>query len=377
MLAAVRGGVRPVLARRPVLAHRVLAHTWRRLATAAAPPPRVEDEEKAASGSGRPAGPAPPGGTGPGSEMSILRSMGAHMWPKDAPALRARVAGALALLVGAKLLNVQVPLLFKHAVDLLGVSPPSTPPPPVAVDALGSVVVVDAVDAVVDVDATLALMAGAGTVLVGYGAARVGASLCNELRNAVFARVAQRSIRAVARRTFRHLHSMDLTFHTGRRTGGLARAIDRGTRGIQFVLTALVFNIAPIALEVALVCGLLAHHCGPRFAGVTLAGVAAYTVYTVAITSWRTQFRKDMNAADNQAGALVIDSLINYETVKRFYVRANPCVSCALSRSRRSSTLVMRSLRPAGTTRPCSYTKRHPLARPTALRCSTSGRPRR
>ena len=152
----------------------------------------------------------------------------------------------------------------------------------------------------------------------GYGIARASALGFNELRNAVFAKVAQHSIRQIALNVFRHLHNLDLSFHLNRQTGALSKTIDRGSRGISFVLSAMLFNIAPTILELSMVCGILAYSCGPQYAAVALSTVALYTIFTLSITQWRTQFRVNMNKADNEAGNKAIDSLINYETVKYF-----------------------------------------------------------
>ncbi|PFX34198.1 ATP-binding cassette sub-family B member 7, mitochondrial-like [Stylophora pistillata] len=228
--------------------------------------------------------------------LSIIKRMLKHVWPKDRPDLKRRVVAAVVLLIGAKLMNVQVPFLFKYAVDYLN-----------------------------NMDSAALVQTAGGTVftaltalLLGYGAARTSASLFNELRNAVFAKVAQGSIRVVAKRTFLHLHNLDLTFHLTRKTGALSRAIDRGTRGINFILSALVFNIFPTIFEVSLVAGILTYRCGKEFGLVTLACLATYVAFTLFVTQWRTKFRVQMNRADNQAGSQAIDSLINYETVKYF-----------------------------------------------------------
>ncbi|GAB5584709.1 iron-sulfur clusters transporter ABCB7 [Prionailurus iriomotensis] len=151
-----------------------------------------------------------------------------------------------------------------------------------------------------------------------YGVSRAGAAFFNEVRNAVFGKVAQNSIRRIARNVFLHLHNLDLAFHLSRQTGALSKAIDRGTRGISFVLSALVFNLLPIMFEVTLVSGILYYRCGAQFALVTLGTLGAYTAFTVAVTRWRTRFRIEMNKADNDAGNAAIDSLLNYETVKYF-----------------------------------------------------------
>ncbi|UYV83429.1 ABCB7, partial [Cordylochernes scorpioides] len=150
------------------------------------------------------------------------------------------------------------------------------------------------------------------------GAARGGAALCNELRNAVFARVSHDSIRRVSKSVFLHLHNLDLQFHLSKQTGALYKAIDRGTRGINFVMTALVFNVVPTIFEVGLVSSILYYKCGGSFTLLTLGCINSYAAFTLALTQWRTKFRVQMNKADSEAGNQAIDSLINYETVKYF-----------------------------------------------------------
>ncbi|XP_065057329.1 iron-sulfur clusters transporter ABCB7, mitochondrial-like [Rhopilema esculentum] len=226
--------------------------------------------------------------------LPIIKTMVGYVWPSDKPALKVRVVAALSLLLGAKLLNVQVPFLFKYAVDYLNNAP------------------------LVISDAETAAVSMATILLLGYGTARAGSSLFNELRNAVFAKVAQHSIRKMAMTTFLHLHSLDLSYHLSRKTGMLSKAIDRGTRGISFFLSALVFNIAPTIFEVSLVSGILAWKCGFPFAVTSISCIAAYAAFTLLFTQWRTKFRIQMNKADNEAGTKAIDSLINYETVKYF-----------------------------------------------------------
>ncbi|KAG8336366.1 ATP-binding cassette sub- B member 7, mitochondrial [Homalodisca vitripennis] len=150
------------------------------------------------------------------------------------------------------------------------------------------------------------------------GIARAGAAGFNELRNAVFAKVAQHSIRRIARNVFLHLHNLDLSFHLSRQTGALSKTIDRGSRGINFVLSAMVFNIVPTTFELALVSSILGLKCGAGFALLSVGCVGLYSAFTLAITQWRTKFRVFMNRAENEAGNKAIDSLINYETVKYF-----------------------------------------------------------
>jgi len=226
--------------------------------------------------------------------VKVLNTLGSQVWPAGKPAIKARVVTALSLLIGSKLLNVQVPFLFKYAVDYLNSNPV----------AIG--------------DVETAMVSTATILILGYGAARASASLCNEMRNAVFARVAQNSVREMAQQTFLHLHSLDLSYHLSRKTGMLSKAVDRGTRGISFFLNAMVFNIVPTIFEVSLVSGILAYNCGLPFTITALTCLAAYATFTLSITQWRTKFRVQMNRADNEAGSTAIDSLINYETVKYF-----------------------------------------------------------
>ncbi|KAJ3536150.1 hypothetical protein NM688_g6873 [Phlebia brevispora] len=164
------------------------------------------------------------------------------------------------------------------------------------------------------------VIVGVGLLVAGKvdGLARIGATLFGEMLNAVFANVGQRAVRKVARETFGHLLNLDLKFHLSRQTGGLTRAIDRGTKGITFILQAIVFRIIPTALEISLVCGILTYNFGWNFAAITLVTMAAYTWFTVRTTAWRTRFRREANAADNKAATVAVDSLINYEAVKHF-----------------------------------------------------------
>lgn len=220
-----------------------------------------------------------------------------YVWPKNRPDLRARVAISLGLLAGAKLTNVTVPFMFKYAVDELN-------------QMSGHMLNLN------DAPSTVATMATA--VLIGYGASRACAAFFNELRNTVFGKVAQSSIRRIAKNVFLHLHNLDLGFHLSRQTGALSKAIDRGTRGISFVLSALVFNLGPTVFEMGLVSAILYYKCGGQFAAVAMGTLSAYTLFTILFTQWRTRFRIEMNKADNEAGNAAIDSLLNYETVKYF-----------------------------------------------------------
>jgi len=225
------------------------------------------------------------------SYRELSRFMLGYVWPKNNFNIKARVIGSLSLLITAKLLNLQIPLFFKNAIDGFSQAGAEVPE---------------------------AVFATACSLILMYGCARAGASFCNEMRDALFATVSQRSIRNVARSLFEHLHNLDLKFHLNRQTGGLSKAIDRGTRGINFTMRAVVFHIVPTFLEVSLVSGILWYNCGGSFAAVTLSTLLAYAAWTFSITSWRTKYRIRMNRADGKIGNLAIDSLINYETVKYF-----------------------------------------------------------
>ena len=210
-----------------------------------------------------------------------------YLWPTDIPGLKARVVIAVGFLVLAKVTNVAVPIFYKKAVDNL-TSPEA---------------------AVVAVPVFL---------LLAYGAARVLAQSFGELRDAVFARVAQRAIRQAGLKTFQHLHRLSLRFHLDRKTGGISRAVERGTKGIEFLLRFMLFNVVPTLLEIFLVCGILWHLYGIAFAAVTFVTLAIYIAWTLVVTEWRLKYRRAMNESDNQAHTKAIDSLLNFETVKYF-----------------------------------------------------------
>lgn len=232
------------------------------------------------------------------SQGFMLRSLLATIWPKDRPSFKVRVIVALLLLIGSKLLNVQVPFFFKSIIDEMNIDWS------LELGTVGSVI---------------------GAMILAYGGARFGAVLFGELRNAVFASVAQLAIKRVANNTFEHLLNMDLNFHLSRQTGGLTRAIDRGTKGISYVLSAMVFHIIPISFEISVVCGILTYNYGLSFAAVTLATMIGYSIFTVRTTAWRTGFRRQANNADNKAASVALDSLINFESVKYFNNEAFQC----------------------------------------------------
>ncbi|KAH0529302.1 hypothetical protein TsFJ059_004067 [Trichoderma semiorbis] len=225
------------------------------------------------------------------ADWAIMKEMSRYLWPKGDVGTKVRVGLAVALLIGAKVLNVQVPFYFKSIVDSMNID-------------------------IAAVGGTATTVAGA--MIIAYGATRIGATLFQELRNAVFASVAQKAIRGVARNVFNHLLRLDLSFHLSKQTGGLTRAMDRGTKGISFLLTSMVFHILPTALEISMVCGILTWQYGVKFAAVTALTMVGYTAFTIWTTAWRTKFRRQANAADNRASTVAVDSLINYEAVKYF-----------------------------------------------------------
>ena len=156
------------------------------------------------------------------------------------------------------------------------------------------------------------------SLIVAYGLARVATKLFGELRNAVFSKVSQHAIRQLTLNTFKHLHSLSLQFHLNRKTGALSKFIDRGTKGIDFLLRYVLFNVLPTFFEIFLVSGILFYLYGPWYAIITLTTISLYSYLTFQITEWRNEFRKRMNQADNDISTKMIDSLLNYETVKYF-----------------------------------------------------------
>lgn len=227
------------------------------------------------------------GDDAPSARLGVLRALLPYLWPRGRPGLKLRVAIALGFLAAAKVTTVYAPFLYKAAVD--------------ALTAEGAAVVAVPVFAI-----------------VGYGAARVMAQAFGELRDAVFARVGQHALRSIALDTFHHLHRLSLRFHLERQTGGLSRSIERGTRGIDFLLRFMLFNVLPTLLEIGLVCGILLYRYDYRFAAITFFGVVAYVAFTAIFTEWRLKFRREMNRSENEANTKAIDSLLNFETVKYF-----------------------------------------------------------
>jgi len=219
------------------------------------------------------------------SDAATLRRLLPYLWQ-----YKGRVLAAIAFMVGAKLANVGVPLLLKRLVDAM------------TLPAGGSA-------------ALLVVPVG---LLLAYGALRLTNSVFNELRELVFAKATHGAARAIALKTFEHLHGLSLRFHLERQTGGMTRDIERGVRGIESLVSFALFNLAATLVEVLLVLFILARQFDLWFAVITLTALVLYIAFTVAITQWRIQFRRQANQFDSAAHSKAIDSLLNYETVKYF-----------------------------------------------------------
>ena len=226
------------------------------------------------------------------SHWHTLATLLPYLWPRRRWDLRFRVIVAMILLASAKVAIVFIPFIYKEMVDALNVAGPD--------GKVGALVAIPVL------------------MIIAFGAARVASQAFGELRDAVFAKVGQHALRTVALQVFRHLHGLSLAFHLDRRTGGLSRAIERGTKGIDFLLRFSLFNILPTLLELSLVCGVLLINYGVGYSAITLFAVGVYIVFTLTVTEWRLKHRREMNRTDSEANTRAIDSLLNFETVKYF-----------------------------------------------------------
>ncbi|MER9404958.1 ABC transporter ATP-binding protein/permease [Mesorhizobium caraganae] len=227
------------------------------------------------------------------STFSTLRNLWPYMWPADRADLRARVTWATLLLVVAKLTLVAGPYFFKWATDALAGDAKSSPPLP-------------------------SFLLAPVMLVIAYNVVRLVQLGFNQLRDALFARVGQYAVRQLAFRTFVHMHQLSLRFHLERRTGGLSRIIERGTKGIETIVRFIMLNTAPTILEFALTTGIFAYTYGWKYVVVVAATVWLYVWFTVRASDWRISIRRDMNDSDTDANTKAIDSLLNYETVKYF-----------------------------------------------------------
>ena len=212
------------------------------------------------------------------------------LWPKNKKSIKIRVSLAVLCLLFAKVANVGTPPILGYAVDSL-----------------------TELSQGINIYMLIPL-----ALIISYGMARVAALAFGELRNAIFSKVAQNAITQLTLNTFKHLHSLSLQFHLGRQTGALSKFIDRGTKGVNFLLNYVLFNVIPTIIEIFLVAGILALIYGLKYAFVTLITIILYVIVTFTVTQWRLQFRRRMNAADNAVSTKLIDSLLNFETVKYF-----------------------------------------------------------
>jgi ATP-binding cassette subfamily B protein len=224
---------------------------------------------------------------GPRNDLKTLKTLLPYLWPKNHSDMQIRVVVALLCLALAKGINVGVPILYKMAVD--------------AISGKSTTIIIVPIG-----------------ILIAYGLARILSLAFGEFRDAIFAKVAQRAIREAGLKTFRHLHKLAMRFHLDRQTGGLSRAVERGTKGIDFLLNFMLFNILPTLLEILLVCAIMWGLFNIWYALVTFITVGIYIIWTVAITDFRLKHRRQMNKMDGEANTKAIDSLLNYETVKYF-----------------------------------------------------------
>ncbi len=226
------------------------------------------------------------------SGLRTIRKVAPYLWPEGQTWVKRRVVLALLALLLGKIVAVGTPILYKHAVDALageGVSP---------------------------------LMLGAVGLTVAYGMARLLSNGFQQLRDVIFAAVGQRALRALALETFTHIHRLSMRYHLTRKTGGLSRIIERGVKGVDFLLRFLIFSIGPLMLELLMIAGILFFLFDVWYLAVIVGTIGIYVWFTFAVTEWRVKLRKIMNDQDTDANQKAIDSLLNFETVKYFGAEA-------------------------------------------------------
>ncbi|RED13044.1 ABCB family ABC transporter ATP-binding protein/permease [Pontivivens insulae] len=227
------------------------------------------------------------------AERSVLRKVIPYLWPEGDHAVKTRVVVALCLLVLAKVVTLITPLFFKEAVDALAPTEGSA-------------------------QTTFLMLSGPVALVVGFGFARSGQVLFAQLRDVVFTRVGQQALRRLALQTFEHIHALSMRYHMSRKTGGLSRIIERGVKGVDFLLRFVLFSIGPLIVELTLMAGIFWYLFGFWYAVIVVATIALYTIFTFKVTEWRVAIRRRMNEADTDANQKSIDSLLNFETVKYF-----------------------------------------------------------
>lgn len=228
-----------------------------------------------------------------GQTLRTIFNLWPYMWPSDRPDLKIRVLWALFYLVLSKLILISVPYFFKYATNALNIdyTPPNWLP---------------------------AVFAAPVMMVLSYNIARILQAGLNQLRDALFAKVGQHAVRRLAYQTFVHMHELSLRFHLERRTGGLSRVIERGTKGIEAIVRFSILNTAPTILEFALTAVVLYVSYGWRYMIVVALTVGVYTWFTITASNWRIAIRRQMNESDTEANTRAIDSLLNFETVKYF-----------------------------------------------------------
>ena len=227
------------------------------------------------------------------SGMRTIRRVLPYLWPADNREIRVRVVLALVALVLARVISVITPFFYKGAVDAMAPGGGES-------------------------NATVFLIAGAVGLTIAYGMARLMTVGFNQLRDVLFARVGQRALRRLALETFRHMHALSLRYHLTRKTGGLSRIIERGVKGVDFLLRFMLFSIGPLVLELLMIAAIMFFVFDVWYLTVIVITIAIYIWFTFKVTEWRVQIRKQMNDKDTDANQKAIDSLLNYETVKYF-----------------------------------------------------------
>lgn len=222
------------------------------------------------------------------SGWRTVRKVAPYLWPDDKPWVKYRVVLALCMLLASKMIAVYSPMLYKAAVDALA----NEGGPPLALGAVG--------------------------LTVAYGLARLMTNGFQQLRDAVFAKVAQRALRQLALETFEHIHRLSMRYHITRKTGGLSRIIERGVKGVEFLLRFLLFSIGPLVLELLMISAIFYWLFDARYLAVVGVTISIYIWFTFKVTEWRVQLRRQMNDQDTDANQKAIDSLLNFETVKYF-----------------------------------------------------------
>ncbi|WP_324289806.1 ABC transporter ATP-binding protein/permease [Frigidibacter sp. RF13] len=230
------------------------------------------------------------------SAARTLRRVAPYLWPEGEAWVKRRVVLSLLALLLAKVVSVSTPFFYKAAVDALNGSATADP--------------------------SWLLAAGAVGLTIAYGLARLGSVGFNELRDAIFVRVGQRALRKLALETFTHIHRLSMRYHITRKTGGLSRIIERGVKGVEFLLRFMLLSIGPLVLELSMVTVIFALLFDWRYAAVVVITIALYVTYTFKITEWRVKIRRKMNEQDTDANQKAIDSLLNFETVKYFGAEA-------------------------------------------------------